>query len=292
MSLAQDQSYHTPKVEINSYDFAAFSFALSGSETSGLTYYIEQLAANVNCKTPNKPWMVAQNANTKMAIFFQPTCKLWSCPYCAQINANRWILRGSSGAQSLLDMGYATSFVTITGHEKLNAAQTFRVFPLAWPKLYRRYKRAVPTSDPKAFIAVPERQPKSGRHHCHMIITGGLSERWWKDNARECGLGYQTKVEDMHLGVPGYLAKYLGKTLEEKWPKGKRRVNTSRTWPALPEREPKVGWSFATHGTDDKLTPILGNLIGNGYTVFGVPTFKAWKLLNDLSHEENGNEAL
>ena len=285
MSLAQDQFYHTPNVENLAYDFRAFSLPLSGSETTGLIF-IEQLAAEVNCHTPNRPWMVAQNANTKMAIFFQPTCKLWSCPYCARINANRWILRGYIGAQTLLDAGYDTDFVTVTSHEKLSPAQTFRVFPLAWPKLYRRYKRACPAADPKSFIAVPERH-RDGRLHSHLVITGRLGERWWKDNARECGLGYQAKEKEVEtIGVGGYIAKYLGKTLAEKWPKNKRRVNTSRNWPALPELPAKVGWSFRTMPTDDKLTPVLGNLTADGYTVFGVPTAKAWTLLDDLSINE------
>jgi len=264
------------------YDLQPFVLSLSASETSGLIY-IEQLAATDGCKTPNRPWMVAQNANSKMAIFFKPTCKLWACPYCARVNANRWILRGLVGSQTLLAEGYKPSFVTLTAHEKLSAAQSFRVFPLAWPKLYRRYKRAVEQGDPKAFIAVPERQPKSGKHHCHLIITGGLSKRWWKDNARECGLGYQSDVTDANLGAAGYLAKYLGKTLDEKWPKGKRRVNTSRSWPKLPELPEKVGWSFSVMASDDKLSPVLADLSQRGYTVMGSTTQNAWPLLDDLS---------
>lgn len=291
MCFGTEQSYHTLKPEINAYDFEAFSLPLSDGSASGLIY-IEQLAATVDCKTPNRPWMVAQNANTKMAIFFQPTCKLWSCSYCSRINANRWILRGFLGTQALLDAGHHADMVTVTSHENLSAEASFRVLPLAWPKLYRRYKRAVSSDDPKAFIAVPERQPKSGKAHAHLIITGGLSKRWWKDNARECGLGYQSDVKDANLGAAGYLAKYLGKTLEEKWPKNKRRVNTSRNWPALPELPPKLGWSFRTMATDLKLTPVLGDLTHDGYTVFGVPTAKAWALLDDLSQEVNENEAL
>jgi hypothetical protein len=266
----------------NGYQLTPALLSLSASETSGLIY-IEQLAATDGCKTPNRPWMVAKNEDTKMAIFFHPTCKLWSCPYCSRINANRWILRGLLGTKTLLANGYSTQFVSITSHERLTPEQSFRVLPLAWPKLYRRYKRAVASDDPKAFIAVPERQPKSGKAHAHLIITGGLSKRWWKDNARECGLGYQSDVKDANLGAAGYIAKYLGKTLEEKWPKGKRRVNTSRTWPPLPELPVKVGWSFATYPTDSKLSPVLGVLSNNGYTVIGATTASAWSLLDELS---------
>jgi len=264
------------------YDYQPFALYSSPDEIGGWIY-IEQLAANGGCETPNRPWMVAKNEDTKMAIFFRPTCKLWSCPHCARVNANRWILRGIHGTANLLEQGFPTHFLTITSHEKLTAQQSFRVLPLAWPKLYRRYKRAVAITDPKAFIAVPERQPKSGKAHAHLIITGGLSKRWWKDNARECGLGYQSDVKEANLGAAGYLAKYLGKTLDEKWPKGKRRVNTSRSWPPLPELPEKVGWSFATYPTDDKLSPVLGVLAQNGYTVWGSTTKNAWPLLDDLS---------
>lgn len=285
--MTSDQSYHKSSVNAvtNSYNFEAFVLNSSLGISEGLIF-IEQLAANENCQTPNRPWMVAQNANTKLAIFFQPTCKLWSCPYCATINAKRWILRANNGAETLIASGVATDFVTITSHERLSAAQTFRVFPLAWPKLYRRYKRAVDSSDPKAFIAVPEKH-KDGRLHSHLAITGHLGTKWWKDNARECGLGYQAKekeIKDMSVG--GYIGKYLAKTLDEKWPKGKRRVNTSRSWPPLPDLPVKMGWRFSTMADDDKLTPVLGDLSANGYAIFGSTTANAWSLLDDLSIDE------
>lgn len=285
--MLSNQSYHKSSVNVvtNSYNFEAFSLPLSESEASGLLY-IEQLAANPGCKTPNRPWMVAQNGNTKMAIFFQPTCKLWSCPYCAEINAKRWVLRGFAGVVSLREQGHEVDFVTITSHEKLSAAQTFRVFPLAWPKLYRRYKRAVESDDPRAFIAVPERH-KDGRLHSHLLITGHLGTRWWKDNARACGFGYKASEDEIKtLGIAGYISKYISKTLDEKWPKGKRRVNTSRSWPPLPELPVNPGWSFSTMADDDKLTPVLGDLSANGYAIFGSTTANAWALLDDLSIDE------
>jgi len=264
------------------YDFQPFVLSLSAGISSGLIY-IEQLAATT-CKTPCKPWMIAQNNNTKTAIFFQPTCKLWSCQYCARINANRWIARSIYGADFLIAADVEMDFVTITAHEKLNAAQSFYVFPRAWPKLYRRYKRAVAPDDPKAFIAVPEKQPKTGRHHCHLIISGRLGQRWWKDNARQCGLGYESDEQEVTtVSVGKYVGKYLGKTLDEKWPKNKRRINTSRNWPALPDMPVKDGWTFAVYGTDAKLTPVLGVLTHNGYTVIGSTTANAWQLLDDLS---------
>jgi hypothetical protein len=266
----------------SSYDFQPFVLSLSGSEASGLIY-IEQLAAT-GCKTPNKPYMIARNENTKLALFFQPTCKLWSCPYCGAINANRWVARSIHGTDLLLAADVDMDFVTITAHEKLNAAQSFYVFPRAWPQLYRRYKRAVPPSDPKVYIAVPEKQPKTGRHHCHLIISGRLGQRWWKDNARECGLGYQSEDKEVStVSVGKYVGKYLGKTLAEKWPRHKRRINTSRNWPPLPELPEKVGWSFSVMASESKLSPVLVDLSQRGYTVMGVTTKNAWALLDDLS---------
>jgi len=272
----------TESIAQNGYNLDA-SILYSPPGSAGGLMYIEQLAAKQDCLTPKKPWMVAKNAETKTAIFFQPTCKLWSCPSCGRSNARRWVATGINGTETLLADGVELDFVTLTPHEKLSIAQSFFVYPLAWPKLYRRYKRAVSPLDPKAYIAVPERQPRSGKHHCHLIISGGLSQKWWKDNARQCGLGYQCKVKKVTTAAVGsYIAKYLGKTLTEGWPKHKRRINASRQWPIafMPD---KIGWEFATYPTDDKLTPILGELSANGYTTIGSTTASAWTLLDDLS---------
>lgn len=265
-----------------SYIFEPAVLYSSQSEARGL-FYIEQFGGDDGCRTPNRPWMVAKNTTTGMALYFRPTCKTWNCPACGQVNARRWVATALHGVQDLRAAGVRVDFLTITSHERLSPAATFRVFPHGWDNLRRRYVREIPAEDPGAFLAVPERH-KDGRLHAHAIISGGLKQKWWKDNARECGLGYKADAKEVvDLGVAGYVSKYLGKTLAEQWPKYKRRVNTSRTWPKLPPPSSAPGWTFATMPNDDKLTPVLSDLIQSGYTVFGATTVHAWALLGDLS---------
>lgn len=256
--------------------------AFSPSPEGGLIY-IEQFTAHAGCQTPKRPWMMASNFITGQSMFFQPTCKKWSCPACGEVNARRWVARALVGVESFQAAGIRVDFVTLTSHEKLSAAASFRVFPHAWDQLSKRYKRAIPTADPGAYFAVPERH-KSLKLHTHLIASGGLSKKWWKDNARECGLGYQSDVQEVAtLGVGGYVSKYLGKTLAEKWPKNKRRVNTSRSWPALPDLPQAEGWNFSIYRTDDEIRRVSAALQADGFTVYGVTTEHAWQLLAELS---------
>lgn len=282
----QSQSYHTtvsdqkPTCESATFEELYLDLSLSGAR--GLIY-IEQFQKNSGCETPNRPWMIASNFFTGQSLFFQPTCKKWSCASCGYVNAKRWTVRAIKGTESLLESGCKVDFVTLTPHEKLTAEQSFRVLPLAWKKLSMRWKYEIPANDPGAYYAVPERH-KSGKVHTHMIITGGLKKKWWKDNARECGLGYQSEVKEVAtLGVGGYVSKYLNKTLGDPWPKGTRRVNTSRSWPSLPELEQVPGWGFKTYATDRELRPVLEGLLNDGYQVYGVTTANAWNLLEKLS---------
>lgn len=279
-------SYHTTdthqKLTREPMIFSVQELSFSSSPEGGLIY-IEQFHKNDGCETPRRPWMIASNFFTGQSLFFRPTCKKWSCASCGQVNARRWTVRAIKGTEWLINAGYTPDFVTLTPHEKLTPAQSFRVMPLAWKTLHMRYKREIPVDDPGAYYAVPERH-KSGKVHSHLIITGGLTKKWWKDNARECGMGYQSEVKEVAtLGVGGYVGKYLGKTLADPWPKGTRRVNTSRSWPAMPELEQALGWGFATYSTDEELMPVLEGLLRDGYTVTGVTTANAWALLERLS---------
>lgn len=281
-------SYHTSE-NLPRQDSAFEHFSLSPE--GGLKYYIEQFHKTDGCQTPNRPWMIATNQSLNHMLFFRPTCKKWSCPACGQTNAAHWIRRAERGTNQWLEQGWKVDFLTLTPHEKLTPAQSFYVLPRAWKTLHTRYQREIPQDNPGAYFVVPERMPKSGKVHSHFIITGGLTQKWWKDNARECGLGYQSKVKEMKsLGAVGYVTKYLTKTLTEQWPKGKRRVNTSRNWPNVPHMPELDGWEFSTHATDEQLSLLLDVYTDKGMTVLGLTTDNAWKVLIGLSHmgEENG----
>jgi len=79
-----------------------------------------------------------------------------------------------------------------------------------------------------------------------MITSADIETRWYKDNARACGLGYEADVVAILAGVEcgGYMIKYLTKAIAViGWPKYWRRVNTSRKWPKPEEPETPYDWS-------------------------------------------------
>jgi hypothetical protein len=260
----------------------AVSLSLSDGVASGLIY-IEQFGGKAeSCSARNRPWLIAYKSSSRAAVLFRPTCKTWGCPACGVVNRNRWIARALAGTEQLRDEGRNVDFLTITSHEKLRGAASFRVFPIAWDRLRRRYARALSAGDPGAFLAVPERH-QDGTLHTHALITGGLTKRWWKDNARECGLGYQSDVKEVvDLGVAGYVGKYLGKTLTEEWPKHKRRVNCSRAWPELPDMPTPEGWTFRKVPQNSPISVVAADLSQQGYDVLLASPESAWGWLDEL----------
>jgi hypothetical protein len=86
------------------------------------------------------------------------------------------------------------------------------------------------------YVYLPEKHI-SGRLHMHGLVTGGMSTRWLKDNARECGFGFKAQSEEPLSVILGafYCLKYISKSLTERayWPKSLHRVRTSQEWPKL-----------------------------------------------------------
>jgi hypothetical protein len=243
--------------------------------------YLEQFHANQTCQKANRPALIAFNSARKVAILFHPTCKCWNCEACGQVNKRRWIARAVHGCSTLHTAGRETNFVTLTSHEKLNAAGSFAVWPKAWKKLHARWRREVGSHQP--YFAVPERH-ENGRLHMHLICCGDLKKRWWKDNARACGMGYQSDVQEIaDLGIAGYVGKYLGKTLEEGWPTGTRRVRTSRDWPDLPELTDTEGWTFRKVPQKRELAAIDRNLYRMGYDVVYASAEGSWALIDAIT---------
>ena len=90
---------------------------------------------------------------------------------------------------------------------------------------------------------IPE-QHRTGRLHVHMIASTDLESRWWKDNGRECGLGYIAEEAEFRFKDAGasvaaaYAQKYLGKQVcVTAWPRYFHRIRTSQHFPDLPEFE-------------------------------------------------------
>jgi hypothetical protein len=213
--------------------------------------------------------IIGINHETREALAFHPACKQWDCPYCAERNKEGWVYRGLKGAVLLVDEGLTLEFVTITSRPYTTANSSRYFFSQNWPKLARRakYHTEKKSGQKWAYFLIPE-QHKTGRLHAHLIAATHLCERWWKDNAYKCGLGYIANVQEVEhpAFTVAYVTKYLAKSIEyTEWPKGFRRVRTSRNWPAVDKLE-LPGWIWSEHN-DDSADWSLHALREYGYRV-------------------------
>lgn len=172
-------------------------------------------------------------------------CKMWSCPYCGMVNSKIWRARVVNGLANLPapDGWY---FVTITSHENAHKyARTLENLRGGFDRLSKRFRRA---SGRKVYYVRVFEHHKSGKLHVHMLTNWKSTTRWYKDNSRACGMGYQCDQRKMdNVGLAAwYLAKYLSKSLAGKEiPPNVRRINTSHGWPALPsESENVLDWQI------------------------------------------------
>lgn len=226
------------------------------------------------CNAPRRPWLAGVSLSTGNAILFQPRCKSWQCPACAEINRRLWAVRTFHGAAALRERGAHIYFLTITSHEALSPQGTITIFPDAWKKLRQRAYRM---AGKYQYLMVPEKHV-SGRMHVHMVETAGLSTRWWKDNARECGFGYMVEEEECSQDgrAAWYVVKYLGKQMSDNvaWPKRFRRVRVSREWPELPQKEGTKSWHWRL--VEDGLVAEQNRLIESGFNVQILDHYQAW----------------
>jgi hypothetical protein len=175
------------------------------------------------------------------------------------------------------------SFVTITSNEKLDPKGSWWVLPDAWKKLHARIGRK---TDGHQYYAVPELH-KSDKVHLHMLTTATMRKKWWKDNARECGFGYQNDVQEVVAvgGVGSYVTKYLNKTLQfSNLKPGTRRVRTSQQWPKLPPMAEAEGWEITLMGTEP-LNCAVAELQRRGFMVRFAGSKSAWGVIDALRAE-------
>jgi len=242
---------------------------------------LEQLTAKF-CTNARSPMMIAKNRATKSAVFFRPRCKMWKCPYCAKINSDLWIMRVTHGCHELIEMGHDLSFVTVTSHEKLTAKQSVQTLPDSWHKLSMRLRRHVKGVQ---YVVIPERH-KNGRLHIHGVFLSGADRRWWKDNARSCGMGYQAEAKPVYSasGAGFYCGKYLAKQLsDERWKKGFRRIRTSQAFPKLPPLERAEGWTFSIISQGESVSEHTKQLADAAYRVALADNATAWEVLDRFS---------
>jgi hypothetical protein len=185
-------------------------------------------------------WLIGIDADNMRLLITRPACKTWSCPECASRNARKWIARIINGVNRLDGVWW---MFTLTAHEKWRGREaSVKNLRSGWKKLYNRARRTYEVSH---YVRVYELHSDKMTFHLHGLVDENFGERWLKDNARECGLGYQVDIHTVDNAgqVAGYIAKYFLKseaTLgmnRNLWPKSLRRIEVSRGWPELPELE-------------------------------------------------------
>ena len=200
-----------------------------------------------HCPTQGTPYLFTDSETEKTRRIIKTRCKLWTCPYCAEINALQNYIRILNGVNRLQEKGETINFVTLTSHEKVRTFEAgYRVWQKAWRKLQERMRRACKDSGVDVqFVYIFEHHKKGGLH-IHMLVTGGLETRWWKDNARQCGLGYQAKSEYVNNAglATSYVVKYLAKNigLAISIPRF-RRINFSRGFPPMQKFDSPDSWT-------------------------------------------------
>ena len=241
--------------------------------------YIEQSEKTAHCERRGRPYMLAFHQDQQLAVGFKPRCKSWSCPACGPINQALWWFRIHHGISVGQSEGKLPFFITLTSHEKLDAAGSLRVWPQAWANLSARARYAAPG----ALYAMVAERHQDGRLHWHIVGTWELRERWWKDNARACGLGYMVDLQEISTaaGAAAYISKYLGKSLEgTAWPPGFRRVNVSRNFPKPPPMEREPGWKIIRLKQDKDLLGMSVRLRAAGFFVVLAQHNAAWEWVN------------
>lgn len=216
---------------------------------SGLSF-IEQLqiVAQNQCSKDNRPYLIGVNENEKRTLLTRPACKMWNCQACGARNARLWIAKIINGCNKL---GGQWSFLTVTAHKSKRKAASISNLRAGWKKLYNRIIATMGKSAKDLRYAKVWEQHEDGGFHLHILINICLGTRWAKDNSAQCGMGYMADWHEVQNAgqVAGYIAKYSLKnaTMERggvSWPKGLRRVETSRNWPVLPklDTESSIEW--------------------------------------------------
>lgn len=220
------------------------------------------------CTSRNRPMLHARVAHEKTVYVMRPNCKMWKCSYCATLNRDAWAERIKRGIQARMDAGEEFYMLTVTSHEKIRAfGASIKVWRSAWPKLYARLKRQ---HKDMIYVLLPEQHKKDNTLHVHIVINCKVSQKWLKDNARECGLGYQCevsrKIENAGYAA-GYVTKYVGKSLGVvDWPENFRRIRTSQNFPRV-ELKGRGELTFEAIYGEQEIQRTMRDLQGRGYRI-------------------------
>lgn len=188
------------------------------------------------CPALETPYLYSDKIKTGYRIIFKARCKMWTCEYCAGVNKRNHFKRILYGIDQLQNQGFKFSFVTVTSHERVRTfSGSYRVWKSAWKKLRQRAVRHEQSIEKGIFhyVYIPECH-QDGTLHWHGLFSGSFTTRWWKDNARECGLGYECESIDIQDSFQGanYCLKYISKHMGQKIDIPRfRRINYSQKFP-------------------------------------------------------------
>lgn len=226
---------------------------------SGLSF-IEQLTALSAgyCSKDNRAYISGAIEERRQILLLRPACKMWNCEPCAARNGKRWIARIINGVNHI---GGEWRMFTLTAHEKWRKKSSVKNLRQGWSKLRKRMARHKYTGKKELFFVRVYEQHEDGSFHMHGLVNLKIGIRWLKDNARQCGLGYQAEIHTVDNAgqVAGYISKYMVKNADlaragVEWEKGLRRVEVSRNFPKLPalQSEIDINW-FLTQTRDGQL---------------------------------------
>lgn len=236
------------------HDFSSLKDAVAVSPRSGLNF-IEQLqiSSQKPCTKTNRPYLVGVNENEKQSLLTRPNCKMWNCEPCASSNARLWIAKIINGINRL---GGEWSFLTLTAHRHHRKDKSVANLRQGWKKFYNRILAILGKNAENLYYCKVWEQHKDGGFHLHILLSVCFGTRWAKDNAAQCGLGFQADWRQINNAgqVAGYVSKYTLKNAtvargDIQWPKGLRRIETSRNWPILPKKEQDSAWGWIVHAT-------------------------------------------
>lgn len=235
--------------------------------------FIEQLQklSKKPCPNDRTPFLTGVSKNEKVSILTKPSCKLWSCEICSFRNANKWIARIINGVNKL---DGEWSFLTVTSHEKWRGIKSLPNVRQGWKKLINRLSYEAKKEDYPFYYARIWEQHKDGTFHLHVLLNLFISKRWAKNNARECGMGYEADWHEVDNAgkVAGYMAKYTLKNAGLSrsgiaWPSGLRRIETSRNWPKLPKISGVDEYYWIVNQTREGQLNWANDLRADGYKI-------------------------
>lgn len=238
----------------------------------GLTF-IEQLQiiSQKPCTKNNTPYLIGVNKNEHKALLTKAACKCWDCETCAARSARTWIACLINGCKSLNTEWF---FLTLTSHRFKRGTKSVQCLRDGWKKFYNRVlTHAKKTAKDILYVRVWE-QHEDGTFHIHVLINISFGTRWAKKNAAACGMGYMAdwrKIDNVGMAA-GYVAKYTLKNASIArggiaWPKGLRRIEKSRNWPILPQKEANLEWSWNNANNRDFQLYQAERLAVSGYEI-------------------------